>query len=180
MENWDRLLIMVVMTYIYGNTLSLFLHKLWSGSCDRMFNLVWNVSSRQLYFSSLSLIEWQPNNTKSYWVCIIEPTKKKKTKKTSYTTLKRSSNCSIFLSTNLSTCSTSSTEWSWPFTRCKYKSVFVLSTEPSLFSCTLRSSMLTTESVTRAKRSRNTCILSRISDGWDRRTKRTRWSSRSR
>lgn len=97
-----------------------------------------------------------------------------------YTTLKSSSKYSIFWSTNFNTCSTSSTEWSSPFTRCRYKSVFVLSTEPSLFSWTLKSSILTTDSVTRAKCSRNTDILSRISDGWARRTNRTRWSSRSR
>lgn len=95
-------------------------------------------------------------------------------------TLNKSSSCSMFLSTSFSTWSTSNTEWSSPFTRCKYKSVLVLSTDPSLFSCTLKSSMLTTEFVTRASFSRKELILSRISEGCARRTKRTLWSSRRR
>lgn len=56
--------------------------------------------------------------------------------------LNRLSSFSMFLSTNSRTSDTSRIELSRRFTRCKYKSVFVLSTEPSWFSCTLYSSTL--------------------------------------
>lgn len=56
--------------------------------------------------------------------------------------LNRLSSFSMFLSTSSSTSDTSRIELSRRFTRCKYKSVFVLSTEPSWFSCTLYSSTL--------------------------------------
>ena len=62
--------------------------------------------------------------------------------------LNKSSNCSIFWSTNLKTSETSMMELSFLSTRCRYRSVFVRSTVPSLFSWTLKSSMFTIAFVT--------------------------------
>lgn len=66
----------------------------------------------------------------------------------SFLTLKRESRYLIFLSRDVRTWFTSRTEWSSLLTRCRYKSVFVVSTAPSSFSWTLYASTFTMAPVT--------------------------------